>query len=214
MPTNWHSYRGQFKGRVSSRPFFASDLLYKARLIVQGALEHGSSLKTLYDAQSQRFLDRLALYLLRRERDYHSAVTTTWERPSGWAQLIFPTILGAVLAVIGAIAVIRSFIAAGTPIGGFSFKGLVLVTLSVVLFGVPRARRGIGGRLAAARDHQRVREHAFPMAHDAHHGGGTDDLLRARLCQRLRHPAADHRSLVGRLTAMIISRAGNDGITR
>ena len=47
----------------------------------------------------------------------------------------FPTILGAVLAVIGAIAVIRSFIAPGTPIGGFSFKGLVLVTLSVVVFG-------------------------------------------------------------------------------
>ena len=47
----------------------------------------------------------------------------------------FPTILGAVLAVIGAIAVIRSFIAPGTPIGGFSFKGLVLVTLSVVIFG-------------------------------------------------------------------------------
>jgi hypothetical protein len=47
----------------------------------------------------------------------------------------FPTILGAVLAVIGAIAVIRSFLAPGTPIGGFSFKGLVVVTLSVVVFG-------------------------------------------------------------------------------
>jgi Tripartite tricarboxylate transporter TctB family len=47
----------------------------------------------------------------------------------------FPTILGAVLAVIGAIAVIRSFIAPGTPIGRFSFKGLGLVTLSVVVFG-------------------------------------------------------------------------------
>ena len=47
----------------------------------------------------------------------------------------FPTILGAVLAVIGAIAVIRSFITPGTPIGAVSFKGLVLVTLSVVAFG-------------------------------------------------------------------------------
>jgi len=47
----------------------------------------------------------------------------------------FPTILGALLAVIGAIAVIRSFIAPGTPIGGFAFKGLVLVTVSVVVFG-------------------------------------------------------------------------------
>ena len=54
----------------------------------------------------------------------------------------FPTILGAVLAVIGAIAVIRSFLAPGTPIGGFSFKGLVLVTLSVVVYGF--LVRGVG----------------------------------------------------------------------
>ena len=47
----------------------------------------------------------------------------------------FPAILGAVLAVIGAIAVIRSFITPGTPIGAVSFKGLALVTLSVVAFG-------------------------------------------------------------------------------
>ena len=54
----------------------------------------------------------------------------------------FPTILGAVLAVIGAIAVIRSFITPGTPIGAVSFKGLVLVTLSVVAFGF--LVRGVG----------------------------------------------------------------------
>jgi Tripartite tricarboxylate transporter TctB family len=47
----------------------------------------------------------------------------------------FPTILGAVLAVIGVISVIRSFITSGTPIGAFAFNGLILVTLSVVVFG-------------------------------------------------------------------------------
>jgi Tripartite tricarboxylate transporter TctB family len=47
----------------------------------------------------------------------------------------FPTILGSLLAGIGAIAVIRSFITPGTPIGTFAFKGLILVTVSVVLFG-------------------------------------------------------------------------------
>ena len=47
----------------------------------------------------------------------------------------FPTILGAVLAVIGAISVIRSFITSGTPIGAFGFNGLALVILSVVVFG-------------------------------------------------------------------------------
>jgi hypothetical protein len=47
----------------------------------------------------------------------------------------FPTILGGVLAIIGAIAVIRSFIAAGTPIEAFAFKGLALVIVSVLVFG-------------------------------------------------------------------------------
>ena len=47
----------------------------------------------------------------------------------------FPTILGGVLALIGAISVIRSFIAPGTPIGAFGFNGLALVIFSVVVFG-------------------------------------------------------------------------------
>ena len=47
----------------------------------------------------------------------------------------FPTILGGVLFAIGAIAVIRSFIVPGTPIGAFAFKGLALVSVSVLMFG-------------------------------------------------------------------------------
>jgi hypothetical protein len=54
----------------------------------------------------------------------------------------FPTILGALLAGIGLISVIRSFITPGTPIGAFAFKGLILVTASVVLFGF--IARGVG----------------------------------------------------------------------
>ena len=47
----------------------------------------------------------------------------------------FPTILGVLLLALGAISVIRSFIVAGTPIGAFSFKGLALVSVSVLMFG-------------------------------------------------------------------------------
>jgi hypothetical protein len=47
----------------------------------------------------------------------------------------FPTVLGGLLAVVGVIAVIRSFITPGSPIGAFAFKGLTLITVSVVLFG-------------------------------------------------------------------------------
>ena len=48
----------------------------------------------------------------------------------------FPTILGGLLSAIGVIAVIRSFIVPGTPIGSFAFKGLALVSLSVLMFGL------------------------------------------------------------------------------
>jgi len=47
----------------------------------------------------------------------------------------FPTVLGVLLLALGAISVIRSFIVAGTPIGAFSFKGLALVSVSVLMFG-------------------------------------------------------------------------------
>ena len=47
----------------------------------------------------------------------------------------FPTILGGLLIGIGAISIIRCFVIPGAPIGSFAFKGLVLVSVSVVLFG-------------------------------------------------------------------------------
>jgi putative tricarboxylic transport membrane protein len=58
----------------------------------------------------------------------------------------FPTILGGLLSVIGAIAVIRSFLVSGAPIGAFTFKGLLLVCGSVLLFGV--SVRGAGLAIA------------------------------------------------------------------
>ena len=48
----------------------------------------------------------------------------------------FPNILGGLLIVIGAISVIRSFIAHGAPIGTFAIKGLLLVSVSVLVFGI------------------------------------------------------------------------------
>jgi hypothetical protein len=58
----------------------------------------------------------------------------------------FPTILGGLLLIIGAIAVIRSFIVSGTPIGAFAFKGLILISVSVLMFGF--IVRGAGLALA------------------------------------------------------------------
>jgi hypothetical protein len=48
----------------------------------------------------------------------------------------FPTILGGLLIIIGFISLIRSFLKTGTPLGEFTFKGLALVAVSTVLFGL------------------------------------------------------------------------------
>jgi Tripartite tricarboxylate transporter TctB family len=47
----------------------------------------------------------------------------------------FPTVLSIILILIGAFSLIRSFITPGTPIGPIAFKGLTLVSVSVLVFG-------------------------------------------------------------------------------
>jgi Tripartite tricarboxylate transporter TctB family len=47
----------------------------------------------------------------------------------------FPTVLGVLLALIGIISLVRSFIEPGSPIGGIAFKGLLLVVGSTLVFG-------------------------------------------------------------------------------
>lgn len=54
----------------------------------------------------------------------------------------FPTILGTLLALIGAAAVIRGLIRPGEAIGKFHLKNLALVLAAVILFGV--LMRGAG----------------------------------------------------------------------
>jgi hypothetical protein len=48
----------------------------------------------------------------------------------------FPTVLGALLVLIGILAVIRSFVVRDAPIGAFAIKGLVLIVGSVLVFGL------------------------------------------------------------------------------
>ncbi|OON62833.1 small permease of tripartite tricarboxylate transporter [Massilia sp. KIM] len=47
----------------------------------------------------------------------------------------FPTVLGGLLSIIGAIGVIRSFLRPGEAIGRFHIKELVLILAAVMLFG-------------------------------------------------------------------------------
>ena len=48
----------------------------------------------------------------------------------------FPTVLGILLALIGLISLVRSFIETGSPIGALAFKGLFLVVGSTLVFGL------------------------------------------------------------------------------
>lgn len=48
----------------------------------------------------------------------------------------FPTILGGLLALVGAISVLRSFARSGEAIAPFAWKGLILVLASVLAFGL------------------------------------------------------------------------------
>ena len=59
-----------------------------------------------------------------------------WGPLLGWVPAYFPTVLGALLILIGAISVIRAFIVPGTPIGAFAFKPLVMVVGSTLVFGL------------------------------------------------------------------------------
>lgn len=48
----------------------------------------------------------------------------------------FPTLLSVLLMMVGTISIIRSFLKAGTPMGSFAAKGLLLVAASTLLFGL------------------------------------------------------------------------------
>lgn len=48
----------------------------------------------------------------------------------------FPLVLSGLLILIGTISLIRSFISPGTPIGALTVKGLLLVVVPTILFGL------------------------------------------------------------------------------
>ncbi len=76
------------------------------------------------------------------------------------------------------ISVIRSFVVPGTPIGGFSFKGLVLVILSTLIFGFLVRGAGLIVALPLLVIISAYAQHALPLAHDARDGVRADALLR------------------------------------
>jgi len=61
----------------------------------------------------------------------------------------FPTVLSGLLMLFGVIAIVRSFIVPGEPIGEFAWKAAVLVLLATLLFGFLIIRGGLIAALLA-----------------------------------------------------------------
>ncbi|MGB9369945.1 MAG: tripartite tricarboxylate transporter TctB family protein [Xanthobacteraceae bacterium] len=61
----------------------------------------------------------------------------------------FPVVLGSILALLGAISVVRSFLKPGEPVAAFAWRPLLLVLGAVVLFGLLLERAGVIVALAA-----------------------------------------------------------------
>jgi hypothetical protein len=55
----------------------------------------------------------------------------------------FPTVLSALLVLIGVISLIRSFIVPAEPLGAFALKGGFLIILATILFGILINRAGL-----------------------------------------------------------------------
>ena len=63
-------------------------------------------------------------------RDY------SWGRAGRMGPGYFPTILGALLLVVGLVALVRSLTVRGEAVGAIAWKGLALVTAATMLFGL------------------------------------------------------------------------------
>ena len=56
--------------------------------------------------------------------------------PRKMGPAFFPVILSCLLIIIGVISLVRSFVRPGTPVGRFTFRGMLLVAGATVAFGL------------------------------------------------------------------------------
>ncbi len=82
-------------------------------------------------------------------------VATVWigrDYPMGTAGRMgagyFPFLIGSLLAAVGGIALLRSWLVRGEPIGAVALKGVVCITGGIVLFGLLLRPLGLIGALA------------------------------------------------------------------
>jgi hypothetical protein len=62
---------------------------------------------------------------------------------------LFPTLVGALLALLGLVIVLRAFAIDGPPVPRFHVRPIVITLIAMALFGVALARLGLVGAVAA-----------------------------------------------------------------
>ena len=106
----------------------------------------------------------------------------------------FPVVLGSILALLGAVSVIRSFLKPGEPVAAFAWRPLLLILGAVVLFGLLLERAGVIIALAALMTVGAFASRYFTLR--SHHScvvRRADRVLRAGVRQRARRADADPR---------------------
>ena len=99
--------------------------------------------------KAQGLLDRPHLPRRRRVRDPHRRATIPSEPPRAWGRATFRSPLSGLLVIFGVVAVVRSFLVPGEPVGAFAWKPMVLVLVGTALFGALVGTLGLIAALLA-----------------------------------------------------------------
>ena len=112
----------------------------------------------------------------------------------------FPTVLGGLLAFIGVISLIRSFVSKGEPIPAFAWKPLLLIVAATVVFGLLVRGAGLAHRPSAVRHDDALRQRQVSLGDPRLLLAAGDTVFCVLVFVKgLGVPLPHHRSLVRRL---------------
>jgi hypothetical protein len=107
----------------------------------------------------------------------------------------FPTVLGGLLSVVGAVGVFRSFKRVGEKIEKFHLKELFIVLAAVVLFGVLMRGAGLAPAAVVVDHDQRLRQPGIQVARGVAAGPGHGGFCSAGIRQATGAALASFRAL-------------------
>ena len=182
--------------RPQNRPARGADGRTGTAPAAQGRTEMSLAIRSPRDFWAGLLYSGVGAAAIVIARDYN------WGRGGRMGPGYFPTILGALLLLVGIAALVRAFLFRGEPIGPIAWKGTLLVSGATVLFGVAAAtgRPRPGARRADPGQRGGLGEVPIRLAR-----GGADDrsgrLLRAGVRHGTGPAGAAARHLVRRLGA-------------